>query len=183
MRCAAVKRIYFVILVFAVFLLSSCGPKCPECQAPGTWSACDDSAQKTRTTYQCNEATGFECRAAEEKENCRTEITAKGRVGDSLLRITPSIEKEVKGIITVEYAKVPEGTAAVAFAIGEGSLNLEEGGVNLPFDTDGTDGWSIMLDTTKYTNGLYEIAAIAAVTFEDGNPPLDAASVQILIKN
>ena len=60
-----------------------------------------------------------------------------------------------------ECGSGPKGTIRIIFepyqfVIGEGSINLEQGGINLPFDSDGSDGWSIMIDTTKYGNGLYE---------------------------
>ncbi|MBU1973919.1 MAG: hypothetical protein KKH52_00820 [Nanoarchaeota archaeon] len=150
----------------------------------GIWSACNDDAVKTRTAYQCSEQTNFECQSFEEEVQCKTEVTAKGRVTDSQLRIYPTIEKNVKGIINVEYLNVPEDTEAVIFIIQSGKIDMEQGvGQNTPIDSDGSDGWNIMYDTTEYNNGLYTIAAVAGKGFGDNQPPLDAASAQVIIKN
>ena len=171
-----------ITLTILVVLFTACGPTCPECEAPSAWSSCNTQAQKVRTAYKCSEDTNFECQAFEETLECKTEITAKGVVGDSELVISPSIEKNVQGIISIELGNAPSETVAVAFIIDDGTREKNEG-PNLPFDTDGSDGWSIMLDTTDYENGLYSIGAVAGVGFDEGQPPLDAANVQVIIKN
>jgi hypothetical protein len=98
--------------------------------------------------------------------------------------ITPTIEKNVNGIITVELTKAPEQTKAVIFVIQKGKISMEDGvGPGTPIDQDGSDGWSVLYDTAEYENGLYEIAAIAGEGFADNQPPLDAVVAQIIIEN
>lgn len=174
-----------LILMSTMILLSACGgPKCPECQSASVWSSCNDEAVKTRTAYKCSEQTNFECQAFEETLNCKTDITAKGVMRGSEMVITPTIEKNVKGIIKIELNNAPEGTQAVAFTIQGGNVQMVEGqGPNLPFDSDESDGWSILLDTTDYDNDLYTISSIAGEGFSEGQPPLDVASAQVIIKN
>jgi len=180
------KKILILILMSMVILIGACsGQKCPECQSASTWSSCNDDAVKVRTAYECSDQTNFECQSFEDTLNCKTEITAKGVMRGSEMVITPTIEKNVKGIINIELNNVPQKTRAVAFTIQEGDVERVEGQApNLPFDYDGSDGWGISLDTSDYENGLYTIRVVAAEGFSGENkPPLDVASAQIIIKN
>jgi len=181
------KQHLLYILIIGMIFLSGCGPKgpqCPECPGSSAWSGCNDDALKTRTNYQCSENTNFECQQYEETQQCSTEIRVKGRTGLSEMLITPTIEKNVQGIITVELTKTPEETQGVIFVLQKGKITFEEGlGTGATMDSDKTDGWSILYDTSEYENGLYEVAAIIGEGFADGQQPLDAVVAQIVINN
>ena len=178
------NKLLLIILIISVLLLSSCGPKCPECPGSSAWSSCDVDAKKTRTSYKCTEATDFQCEEFEETQQCATEVRVTGRTGLSEMLITPTIDKNVKGVITVELTKAPDETKAVIFVLKKGKINVKEGlGPDIPIDQDKNDGWSILYDTTEYENGLYEVAAIVGEGFADDQPPLDAVGTQIVINN
>jgi len=178
------KKILLAVLILSMVLLSACGPKCPECPGSSAWSACNEEAVKTRTAYRCSEETNFECQEFDETQQCATEVRVKGRTGLSEMLITPTIEKNVKGIITVELTKAPDETQAVIFVLNKGKIDMEAGlGPGIPIDQDSSDGWSTMYDTTEYENGLYEVAAIVGEGFADNQPPLDAVIAQIIIDN
>ncbi|MFQ6105500.1 MAG: hypothetical protein ACE5NL_00310 [Candidatus Hydrothermarchaeaceae archaeon] len=100
--------------------------------------------------------------------------------------IAPSEDSFVKGIVTITMTHVPDGTKMVAFAIqGSGIEDIAKTGPNLGKDNDGSDGWSLYLDTTRYPNGVYDIISYAShlTELQEDVPPLGFASAQIVIQN
>jgi len=86
--------------------------------------------------------------------------------------------KKVKGIIKVEVTSVPEGTQLVAIAIDDKELGS---GADYTFLSKTNGKWSHMVDTTEYSNGLYNIGVSAG---PDGDsPPSAYATGQIIIEN
>ena len=66
---------------------------------------------------------------------------------------------------------------------GKGIPTIKEAGPNLGSDSDGSDGWSYMLDTTTYDNGLHDISGLAFSELTTGAAPLGSATTQVIIKN
>jgi len=178
------KKVYliFLSLLAFTFLLTSCGPKCPECPAVGSYSECNDQAIKTRTNYRCSESTNFECESYTEEAQCRTEIKLEGILDTT---IKPSIEEKVKGIIKIEIKGAPEDTKIIAYSLEGGDLPPigPERGPSLAADQGGV--WTAMIDTTQYKNGLYSISAgtYNKDVLEENNPPTAYAQGQIVISN
>ena len=113
----------------------------------------------------------------------KIEIRAKG-FGDTELVISPSVDKTISGIVVLTMSQVPPGTKLVAFALeGNGIPSIKETGPNLGTDTDGSDGWIWLFDTTSYDNGLYDVSGIVFSDLSTGVPPLGAAKLQVIIKN
>jgi len=176
------KLIIFGIAVLLV-LISGCTddtPECPECPKPSTYSECNDQAIKTRTNYQCSEATTFQCESFTEEKHCETEITLTGNIDAT---VTPSIEEKVKGIIKIEVSNVPADTKLVAYFIQNDNLppvGLER----MPlFATNKGDVWTGMLATTEYENGLYEIMVLTNNQEALEGDPKAYARGQIVISN
>lgn len=177
------KKGLLILLVLSLTLLG-CGPSCPKCPEPSSYSTCNEQAMKTRTNYKCSEATNFQCETFTEEAQCNTEIKLKGYNLDAVIK--PSIEERVKGIVKIEATKVNDDTKMVFFAItGHDIPPLEQTGPNIGVDTDGSNGWSIMLDTTKYKNGLYDILVGSSPkeSMEEGQGPAAYAQGQIVISN
>jgi uncharacterized protein (UPF0333 family) len=114
---------------------------------------------------------------ATEPASPKTEIKVQGQ--NATLVISPSVDKEISGTVTVTVTQAPEGTKMALFTIQGGDVKVT--GPNLGIDSDGSDGWSRIVDTTKYDNGVYEIAGLPSTTSE-GNP-LGRAVAQVIIKN
>jgi hypothetical protein len=114
------------------------------------------------------------------------EIIGKGTEGIEI-KISPAAEDNttIKGRVTVSLTMTPANTGTVAFLIKEGSLDLTSEEIDLGdtigLDLDGSDGWSRLLDTTRYSNGIYEIIGMPGT--EIGEPPLGYASAQVVIEN
>ena len=177
------KKLHIIILVvvvlgIGVFLFG--GSQCPECSAPSSYSDCDDQAMKTRTNYRCSESTDFQCEGYTEETACATEIKLVGSFDGT---IRPSVEEKVKGVIKIEVTNVPADTKLVAYYLEGGDLAPVGNGRMPEFATQQGDVWTGMLDTTKYSNGLY-ILGIVSNNQEslEGNPQAYAKG-QIMISN
>ncbi|MBW2991687.1 hypothetical protein KY345_00535 [Candidatus Woesearchaeota archaeon] len=175
------KNIYLIII--CVILLAGCGPSCPKCPEPGSYSECSDQAVKTRTNYRCSEATDFECESYSEEAQCSTEIKMQGNL-DAIIK--PSVEEKVKGIIKIEVRGVPEGTKNVLYWMEGGDLVPvgPERGPSIASEQDGV--WTAMIDTAQYKNGLYSVKAASTEreTVKEGDtPPTAFAQGQMVISN
>lgn len=110
----------------------------------------------------------------------KTEIV--GRLKGTEMVIKPSVDNVIKGIVTVTATKVPEGAQRVYFVLS--GQSIEGVGPNINIDTDGSDGWSGILDTTQYENGVYTIGALAFLTTEiTEDDPIGGATAQVIIQN
>jgi hypothetical protein len=113
-----------------------------------------------------------------------TEIRIKGS-GTEMV-ISPSKDREIKGIVTLTMEKVPEGTKSVAFATqGPGQITQDTPINILGFDRDGSDGWSMDFDTYSLADGTYTMNGFA---FSVENPgegvdEVGVARVQVIINN
>ena len=96
------------------------------------------------------------------------------------LVISPANSTTISGIVLVEAEKVPAGSEIVAFVI-KGS-GIEEKGKNIGVDIDGSDGWKIVFDTTRYANGEYDVVGVAGVP-EEGALPTAGVSAKVTIEN
>ena len=97
--------------------------------------------------------------------------------------VSPSTDKVIKGIVTLNLVEVPEGTGVTALLL-QGQGAPDTSGPNLGLDTDGSDGWSYILDTTKYDNGVYTVGGIAGISLGgESDQPLGAVSTQVIIEN
>jgi hypothetical protein len=110
----------------------------------------------------------------------KTEVKQKGL--NVLMVITPSENDVLSGKVTIKATEVPEETMHVGFSINEKFEDLGQGGPNLGFDSDGSDGWEIPLDTTEYENGEYYVAVFVFDNDASSNP-LGAGNVKVAIKN
>jgi hypothetical protein len=114
---------------------------------------------------------------ATEPASPKTEIKVQGQ--NATLTISPSIDDEIKGTVTVTITGAPSETKAVFFTIA--ARDERPDSPNLGIDEDGSDGWSRIVDTTKYKNGVYVIAGMPTVTGE--GDPLGRATAKVEIRN
>jgi len=109
-----------------------------------------------------------------------TEIRVEGQSASML--IEPSVDNVVSGVVTIAVTEPPSETEMVFFVIvGQGIEDTEITGPNLGIDQDGGDGWSRLLDTTDYDNGLFEISGLPMS--DPDSDPLGIVSAQVLIEN
>lgn len=109
-------------------------------------------------------------------------INLRGMEGIIEGKISPSEGNKVKGIIEVSITKVPGKTEIVYFAMLSSGRELSNR--DLRADTDGSDGWSMLIDTTTEVNGLYDIIVLAEYPGRpDEEGPLDALQSQIIVEN
>lgn len=157
------KKIFFLImLLVSVLAVSSCSPKCPStCGEPGSYSACDDNAVKTRSNYRCSEATEYQCESYVEEKQCAKEIKMSPAVGDLSGFVKPSIDNKVKGTVTIEISTFPEDTKIVAYYLEGGDLEPIGQGRMPGFASKQGDVWIGMIDTTEYENGAYQLAVVS----------------------
>jgi uncharacterized membrane protein len=114
---------------------------------------------------------------ATEPASPKTEVKVQGQ--NATLVISPSVDNEISGIVTVTVTEVPSETKWVFFTIA--ARDERPNSPNLGIDEDGSDGWSRTVDTTKYKNGVYVIAGMPTTTAE--GDPLGRASAKVRIKN
>jgi len=174
-----IRKNLIILGIIGIVLVSGCvgSRTCKECPPPSSWSECDENAEKTRTNYKCNEES-LECESFTEIMDCQTILKAKAMSNDWTLVISPTLEKKVKGIITGKINDAPNSIDKISFLIfKEGSENPVAG----IEDSDPSDGFSYSLDTTTLPNGLYRFSAV--IFGEEGKPPRDGASIQIVIEN
>lgn len=101
---------------------------------------------------------------------------------NSTIVLTPSQNDVISGEVTVKALDVPIEAKHVGFSINENFDDLGVGGPNLGFDSKKDDGWSIVLDTTKYNNGIYYVAFFVFSTDATSNP-VAVANAQVEVKN
>lgn len=110
----------------------------------------------------------------------KSEIKEKGF--NAGLLISPSENDVISGTVTIKATDLPDGIKHVGFSINENFDELGNGGPSLGFDSDGTDGWEMVLDTTEYENGTYFVALFAFDNDASSNP-LGVANVQVEVRN
>ena len=101
-------QLLLAIFIIGAVFVSGCasGPSCPSCPGAGSWSACDASAMKTRTSYKCGSETNYECQSYAEQQACKTEIAIQG--SENLAgTVSPTIEDTVKGTLKVTINTLP----------------------------------------------------------------------------
>lgn len=170
-------------MMVGVLLIAGCGPTCPVCPEPSSYSQCNDQAIKTRTNYVCGESTEYQCKSYVEEKQCATEIKLQEGVGGMYGTVKPSIEEKVKGVIKIELGGVPDDAVAVAYYLEGGDLSPVGEGRRPLFATKQDDVWTGLLDTTEYENGMYTLGAVAWDVEDADGPPKANAQGQILISN
>ncbi len=177
-----------LILILLLAFVAGCS-NCPECPEPGGWSACSEDAVKTRTNYDCSEETGYECSEIEEQGECATEIILESPEGIEG-SISPTLETTISGIVTIEATSVPEGTGLVKFIVRPSDITM--GGsmsasdlaqVDQYRDTSDSDGWSTIVDTSSYENGVFSVDIMAMLPGDEDGDPLDMATTQVQVEN
>lgn len=125
------------------------------------------------------ELVDYEHQASLESDEPKTEVRANGFNAEVL--VEPSVGNVISGVVTVRVTKAPEGTKIALFAMSKQGADVKTTGPNLGVDSDGSDGWSRIVDTTRFENGIYDISGIAGV---DGNSdPLGVATAQVIVEN
>ena len=109
----------------------------------------------------------------------KTEIKATS-LGTTMVT-SPSVDKVISGTVTIELTKVPAETGVAGFGI-EKQGSTESGGPNLGLDQDGSDGWSYILDTTNYENGVYTAYSMVGESLQ-AQAPLGIVTAQVVIEN
>lgn len=110
----------------------------------------------------------------------RTEIKESGL--NSVLVISPSKNDVISGDVTIKATKVPDEAKHVGFSISQTVEGLAAEGPNLGFDSEGSDGWEMPLNTTEYDNGVYYVALFVFETDGSSNP-LGTANAKVQIEN
>ncbi len=111
-------------------------------------------------------------------EKPKTEIIVKGEKGAELV-ISPSVDKVIKGTVTITMNNVPQGTKSAGFYLESGDAeDTRDGPPNLGLDNDGSDGWSLTVDTTAYDNNQYHLFALIFAE-EPGSEVEPTATVQV----
>lgn len=148
------------------------------------WLYLFGQSQRNRGTINNTETEGSESPSASESAtepaSPKTEIKVQGQNASVL--IEPSVDNVISGVVTITVTEAPNETNMAFFAmVKQGAEDLKETGPNLGIDSDGSDGWSKLLDTTQYENGLYEISGLTMID-SDSNP-LGTATAQVMIQN
>ncbi|MBS3116961.1 hypothetical protein J4421_05185 [Candidatus Woesearchaeota archaeon] len=121
---------------------------------------------------------------AREPEKPKTEIIATGQKGAELV-ISPSVDEAIKGTVTITMNNVPQETRYVGFYIERGDAeDANDGPPNLGLDNDGSDGWSLVVDTTAYDNNKYRIFALAFAEEPSSEvEPTGTVQAEVVINN
>jgi hypothetical protein len=110
----------------------------------------------------------------------RAEIVVEGR--NATVRIEPSVDEVVSGIVTITIIEAPDETEMAFFAMRkQGAEDIQEEGPNIGIDTEASDGWSSLLDTTGFENGVYEVSGLAMADAD--SDPLGGATAQVVFEN
>ncbi|MFC1653827.1 hypothetical protein ACFL1M_03190 [Patescibacteria group bacterium] len=101
---------------------------------------------------------------------------------NSKIVIEPSKNDVISGTVNIKAENVLENTKHVGFTIIENVDEYGQGGPNLGFDSDSSDGWSKELDTSTYKNGEYYIV-IFVFDNDASSDPTGVSNVKVLINN
>jgi hypothetical protein len=114
----------------------------------------------------------------------KTEIRAEGSgISEGMeMLISPSVDNEISGVVTIRMTKVPEETLYVSFAIvGPG---IEDTGPNLGVNIAESEGWSVEFDTNDYSDNTYTLIGYAFSTEQGADTnPLGFVQTEVVIKN
>lgn len=116
-------------------------------------------------------------------ETPKTEIRIRGS-GTEMV-ISPSKDREIRGIVTLTMEKFPEDTKSVIFLIYAGMPRMDASPSIIGIDKDGSDGWFLDFDTYAYTDGDY---TVEGHTFNvdqpgEGIEQISATRIQVQINN
>ncbi len=158
-----------VLLILAALLFLS--PKGQDQSSQG-------AEQPSKTNIAMAETSPPESPSTLEKEY----LGIAGGMGKIKGRVSPTNGKKVKGIIEVSLTELPEKTDSVRFGLIPSGTN--PAGPELVADTDGSDGWSVFLDTNTEVNGLYDIIVLAQSSERSPEQgPLDYVKAQVIVEN
>jgi len=170
-----------------IIFIGGCGPSCPQCLQPTSWSECDDNSIKTRTNYKCGEDTSFQCQSYTEESQCKTELSLRGAKGLDIV-ISPTLDELVKGTIKINVNSIPNDVKNVWVMMGPQGQQPQPG--EDPFKMpntiiqieDATAGKIIFVDTNKVDDGVYNLG-VMATNNPNGAPWIDVIQAQLVVKN
>ena len=103
--------------------------------------------------------------------------------GELGILVRPAKDGIISGTVDVLAFNANLDTEIIAFGITGGNIaELKDSGPNIGIDTNGTDGWTQTLDTTKYENGEYRIFAVGGKN-TPGELPTSAVNLDLIIEN
>ena len=144
---------------------------------------------KSRTSYKCNSDNNFVCEPMSEQQQCSTALSFKGQSGLDV-KASPVIEDNVKGVLKVEALSVPSDTSLVVFMLVPSDVQLDkltdaDRARMLQFnDIDSSDSWKALFDSSKVSNGVYNIIIVPSAKNPSADKPwLDWAQSQVVEKN
>jgi hypothetical protein len=118
--------------------------------------------------------------STKEQESPENKIVEKGV--NMYIEIEPSVGNTISGVVNVSATSTPKDTNSIGFVVVEKIEDLITGdGKILGTDSDGSDGWTSIFDTTEFENGLYFVVSIASA--KPGGNPNASANVQVEINN
>ncbi|MFC1723626.1 lipoprotein [Nanoarchaeota archaeon] len=122
----------------------------------------------------CGQKQTQDAKTATPEKTTQTEIKAIGQ--GATIVISPTIGKNVKGMITLTLTEMSADAKIISFAM------ERSGGEPIVLGQANSDDWSILVDTTLYENGLYDIGGVT-FTSSSSREPIGMARTQILIDN
>ncbi len=170
------RKIILILAVVILIFVVSCTKQTEETE---------EKFPEQETTVVPEEKEISSAEPAKEAEQLKTKIIAKGPKGTELV-ISPSMDKVIKGTVTITVNKVPPGTKFIDFHL-ESSERAEEesdGPPNLGSDDDGSNGWGLIIDTATYDNNKYRILALTFA--EEPGPvvePTEVVQTEVIINN
>ena len=174
-----------ILLILLLFVVSACGPKGPVCEEA---MKCKDSTTQAFQNKDCTWTDEQACEFGCENSKCRTGPRTEIRVSkaDYEFLIKPTEDRNVKGIVTLEFTRFPEDIGDAAFAVTGGDVeDIKKTGPNIGYDLASSDGLSYIWDTTKFDNGLYQLYAFTYFEgdFMNDKDPQNVITTQVIIDN
>ena len=128
-------------------------------------------------------AVGVACGGGGEK--APPSITVVGQ-GMNMTLAPATTGSPLQGTVTITIPAAPAGTQSVWFGLAAGSLPADQvGGPNLGGDQDGSNGWSMVVDTAAFPDGSYTLfaAAFQEAQIVQGTAPAGFARADVTITN
>jgi len=133
----------------------------------------------------CSQRSEQAAQTTQESQQPKTEITLENN--GLRVRIAPTEDKKVSGVITVTLQSVPSGATKVLISLAPQGFSgdpYNASNVIIQWVENPSDGQEILLDTTKVENGVYGIGVSA--TYEgapESNPWMALVQTQLNVQN
>lgn len=165
-------------------------PACPTCPGPSAWSLCQDG-QQTRTNYNCNSTTSYQCQQYTEPQGCTIDVNVY--VSPSTVNTNNNNDFTVnvminstKDVYAAQFNLYFDNNILDVLNVIEGDFLKSDGAETFPtFEINNTSG-KILVGVTRITSqtGVTGQGMLATITFHAKNAGTSALDLtEVLVSD